>query len=154
MSDMSISIKNNQKLFKIDLNRIRKSLKRLLNELHCDDDTDIDILFVNDNQIKKLNNNYLNRNNPTNVISFAMTEGEYGDINPRILGDIVISVETAFRDASISHIELMDEVEFLIIHGLLHLLGYNHENPDDEKAMAMNVRERELFFLLRHYPLD
>jgi probable rRNA maturation factor len=150
---MSISIKNNQKLFKIDLNRTRKSLKKLLNELHCDD-TDIDILFVDDTQIKKLNNHYLKRNNPTNVISFAMTEGEFGEINPRILGDIAISVETAFRDASISHIDLMDEVEFLIIHGLLHLLGYDHENTDDEKAMAMNVRERDLFFLLRHYRLD
>jgi probable rRNA maturation factor len=150
---MSISIRNKQKSFKIDLNRTRKSLKKLLHELHCDD-TDINILFVDDNQIKKLNNNYLKRNNPTNVLSFAMTEGEFGDINPRILGDIVISVETAFRDASISHIDLMDEVEFLIIHGLLHLLGYNHENTDDDKAMAMKVCERDLFFLLRHYHLD
>ena len=150
---MPVSIRNHQKLFKIDLSRIRKSLKRLLKELNCDDRA-IGLLLVDDNEIQKLNNAYLNRNKPTNVLSFAMTEGEFGNINPQILGDIVISVETASRDALISHIDLMDELEFLIIHGLLHLLGYDHENTSAEKAMEMNGRERELFFLLRGYYLD
>ncbi len=83
-----------------------------------------------------------------------MTEGEFGNINPKILGDIVISVETASRDASTGQIDLMDELDFLLIHGLLHLLGYNHENTSAEKSREMNARERELFFLLRHYHLD
>jgi probable rRNA maturation factor len=48
----------------------------------------------------------------------------------------------------------MDEVEFLVIHGLLHLMGYNHENIDAAEAEKMKSRERELFFLLRHYELD
>ena len=108
-------------------------MKRLLKELNCDDRA-IGLLLVDDNEIQKLNNAYLNRNKPTNVLSFAMTEGEFGNINPQILGDIVISVETASRDAVISHIDLMDELEFLIIHGLLHLLGYDHENTSAEKA--------------------
>jgi probable rRNA maturation factor len=150
---MPISIKNHQKLFKVGLNRIRKSLKRLLRELNFDESA-VSLLLIDDNEIQKLNNAYLNRNNPTNVLSFAMTEGEFGNINPQILGDIVISVETASRDALISHIDLMDELEFLIIHGLLHLIGYNHENTTAEKATEMNVRERELFFLLRGYYFD
>jgi probable rRNA maturation factor len=150
---MPVSIKNRQKLFKIDLNRIRRSMKKLLKELHCDD-SEVGLLLVDDNYIKILNSAYLNRNNPTNVLSFAMTEGEFGNINPQILGDIVISVETASRDALISHIDLMEELEFLIIHGLLHLIGYNHENTSAEKAMEMNDCERELFFLLRGYYFD
>jgi probable rRNA maturation factor len=149
---MSVSIENHQKLFKIDVSRLRKSLKRLLRELDCEDKT-IDLLFVDDKEIQNLNNAYLNRNNPTNVLSFGMTEGEFGNINPQILGDIVISVETASRQALISHIDLIDELEFLIIHGLLHLCGYNHENTSVEKAIEMNCRERELFFLLRGYYL-
>lgn len=149
---MSVSIKNNQKLFKVDLNRLRRCVKRLLKELHCDE-KEIVLLLVDDNQIKKLNNAYLNRNCPTNVISFAMTEGEFGNINPQLLGDIVISVETASHDASTVHIDLMEEMEFLLIHGLLHLLGYNHENTSAEKAREMKDRARELFFLLRHYHL-
>jgi probable rRNA maturation factor len=150
---MPVLIKNRQKLFKVDLNRIRRSMKKLLKELHCDD-REIGLLLVDDNQIKKLNSAYLNRNNPTNVLSFAMTEGEFGNINPQILGDIVISVETASRDALISHLDLMEELEFLIIHGLLHLIGYNHENTSAEKAMEMNDCEQELFFLLKGYYFD
>ncbi len=153
MPNMPVSIHNHQKQFKIDLSRLRKSLKRLLRELNCDNMA-IDLLLVDDKEIQKLNNAYLNRNHPTNVLSFAMTEGEFGTINPQILGDIVISLETASRDTLNSHIDLMDELEFLIIHGLLHLVGYNHENTSVEKATNMNARERELFFLLRGYYLD
>jgi probable rRNA maturation factor len=150
---MPVSIENRQTQFNIDLNRVRRSMKTLLQELHCGD-REIGLLLVDDNQIQKLNNNYLNRNFPTNVISFAMTEGEFGNINPQILGDIVISVETAYRDASTGQIDLMAELDFLLIHGLLHLLGYNHEDTSAEKTREMNAREQELFFLLRHYYLD
>ncbi len=150
---MAFTLKNRQTLIKIDLNRIRQSMKKLQNELHCGD-REIGLLLVDDNQIQELNLQYLNRNCPTNVISFAMTEGEFGNINPLILGDIVISVETASRDASAGQIELMDELDFLLIHGLLHLIGYNHEGTSAEKTKEMNDREQELFFLLRHYHLD
>ena len=150
---MPASIENRQTLFSIDLNRVRRSMKILLNELHCSD-KEIDLLLVDDNQIQKLNNEYLNRNSSTNVISFAMTEGEFGNINPQILGDIVISVETASRDASNSQIDLLDELDFLIIHGILHLLGYDHEATSVEKTRKMNTREQELFFFLRQYHLD
>ncbi len=153
LPDMSVSIRNLQILFDIDLRRVRRSMKILLKELHCGD-REIGLLLVDDNQIRKFNNDYLNRNFATNVISFSMTEGEFGNINPQILGDIVISVETAYRDASNSQIDLMDELDFLIIHGLLHLLGYNHEATSAEKTREMNTREQELFFLLRHYRLD
>lgn len=150
---MPVTIHNHQKLFKIDLRRIRKSLKRLLKELKCDD-REIGLLLVDDKEILKLNNAYLNRNKPTNVLSFAMTEGEFGNVNPQILGDIVISVQTAYRDAMLGHIDLMDELEFLVIHGLLHLLGHDHVNTSVEKAEEMTSCERELFYLLRGYYLD
>lgn len=150
---MPISITNQQKLYKIDSRRLRKSLKKLLTELKCQEKT-ICLLLVDDKEIQRLNNIYLKRNRATNVLSFAMTEGEFGNINPQFLGDIVISVETASRDALISHLDLMDELEFLLIHGLLHLLGYDHEKTSVERAMQMNGRERDLFFRLRGYYLD
>ena len=71
-----------------------------------------------------------------------------------LLGDIIISAETAARDALAGGLHLMDEMEFLLIHGLLHLLGYDHENTDQEDAERMKRKERELFYLLRHYHLD
>ena len=150
---MPVTIDNAQKLFKVDIRRIRRSVVALLKELECDD-REINLVLVDDDEIRKLNSAYLNRNKPTNVLSFAMTEGQFGNINPQILGDIVISLQTAYRDAVGGHIDPLDEVEFLIIHGLLHLLGYDHEDVSAERAAEMHRRERELFHLLRGYYLD
>jgi probable rRNA maturation factor len=149
---MSIAIENRQKKVKLDLKRMRRSLKRLMKELCCEDG-DLSLLLVDDDQIQEINRTYLKRDRSTNVISFSMTEGEFAAINPRLLGDIVLSVETAARDAATSCIDLMDEVEFLLIHGLLHLLGYEHENATSAEARKMKTRERELFLMMRHYPL-
>ncbi|MCX5822762.1 MAG: rRNA maturation RNase YbeY [Deltaproteobacteria bacterium] len=150
---MSISIQNRQKLLTVDLGRVRRSLKRLLKELGFRD-SEVSLLLVDDDQIREINKNYLQRDRPTNVISFAMTEGAFGDVHPEILGDIILSVETAARDAMACEIDFMDEVEFLLIHGLLHLLGYNHENVESRESKKMKKLERELFFLRRHYHLD
>jgi len=150
---MSISIQNRQKLLTVDVGRVRRSLKRLLKELGFKD-SEVSLLLVDDDQIREINMNYLQRDRPTNVISFAMTEGAFGDVHPEILGDIILSVETAARDAMACDIDFMDEVEFLLIHGLLHLLGYNHENVESNEAKKMKKLERELFFLRRHYHLD
>lgn len=150
---MSIAIKNRQKKFKLDLRRMRTSLKLLMKELCCED-SELSVLLVDDDQIRVINRTYLNRDRATNVIAFAMTEGDFGAINPDLLGDIVLSVETAARDAVTGCLDLMDEVEFLLIHGLLHLLGYDHENAATDEAGKMKTRERELFFMLRSYPLS
>ncbi len=150
---MSISIQNRQKQQKVDVGRVRRGLKRLLKDLDCEG-SEISLLLVDDDQIREINKNYLKRDRPTNVISFAMTEGAFGDVHPEILGDIILSVETAARDALTGHLDFMDEVEFLLIHGLLHLLGYNHDNVGSDEAEKMKTREGELFFRLRHYDLD
>jgi len=149
---MSIAIENRQKKFKLDSRRIRRSLKRLMKELCCEDG-ELSLLLVDDDQIREINRMYLQRDHSTNVISFSMREGEFGAINPRLLGDIALSVETAARDAAAGGIDLMDEVEFLLIHGLLHLLGYEHENATSAESRKMKTRERELFFILRGYPI-
>jgi len=150
---MSISIQNRQKRQRVDIGRMRRHLKRLLNEFNLKE-AEISILLVDDDQIRKINMTYLNRDRPTNVISFSMVEGSYGHIHPEILGDIIISTETAARDALAGQIDFMDEMEFLMIHGLLHLIGYNHENTSAAESEKMKIRERELFFMLRHYDLE
>lgn len=150
---MPVSIQNRQKLLTVDLARVRRSLKRLMKELDVSN-CEVSLLLVDDDQIQEINKNYLQRDRPTNVISFAMTDGAFGDLHPEILGDIILSVETAARDAIACDIDFMDEVEFLLIHGLLHLLGYNHENVENQEAEKMKKRERELFYLRRHYHLD
>lgn len=148
-----ISIQNRQKKHKVDTARLRRSLKRLLQELDCRD-CEVSLLLVDDDQIREINRSYLERDRSTNVISFSMKEGLFGHIHPEILGDIILSTETAARDALAGHLDFMDEIEYLLIHGLLHLIGYNHENTDVDEAERMKNRERELFFMLRHYDLD
>ncbi|MBM4315101.1 MAG: rRNA maturation RNase YbeY [Deltaproteobacteria bacterium] len=150
---MPIAIENRQKKISLDSRRIRRSLKRLMNELGCED-RELSLVLVDDEQIREINRTYLNRDRSTNVISFSMGEGEFGTINPRLLGDIVLSAETAARDAAAAGIDQMDEVEFLLIHGLLHLIGYEHENTTPGESRRMKTRERELFFNLRGYPIN
>jgi probable rRNA maturation factor len=150
---MSISIQNQQKTHRIDTGRLRRSLKRLLKKLDRKD-CEISVVLIDDDRIRAMNKTYLNRDRTTNVISFPMAESSYGNVNPEILGDIIISTETAARDALCGRMDIMDELEFLLIHGLLHLMGYNHENTSAEKAEEMNKRERELFYMLRHYDLE
>ncbi|MCE5282973.1 MAG: rRNA maturation RNase YbeY [Deltaproteobacteria bacterium] len=147
---MSISIQNRQDKIKVDLARLRRSLKTLLAAMNHQAG-ELSLVLVDDAQIRETNRTYLERDRPTNVISFSMKEGEFGHINPNVLGDIVISVETASRDAQAGNIDFMDEMEFLLIHGLLHLLGYNHEEVGPDKSREMKDKEQELFYRLRQY---
>jgi len=82
-----------------------------------------------------------------------MLEGEFGNINPHVLGDIVISVDTALKDARMEGLDFDDEVDYLLIHGILHLTGYDHEVSEPE-AVKMKEKEREIFFDIKGYLID
>ena len=99
--------------------------------------------------IRDINRDYLGKDCPTNVISFAMQEGEGVGIQPDLLGDVVISAETAARDAAEANSTFEAELYFLLLHGILHLLGYDHERGTRAEARRMEEREREVFALLR-----
>ena len=144
---MKIQIENNQNKIKIDKRKIRSTTIKLLKHLDCAD-KEISLSFVNDETIQQLNNQYLHKDKPTNVLSFSLQEGEFNNINPHVLGDIVISLDTAQKDASKSGLSLEQEIDFLIIHGLLHLLGYNHEKTTKEETKKMQRKEKDLFRLL------
>lgn len=148
-----IYIENRQETINVNIEQIKQSLNAILNILECQN-KEISLLFVNDEQIIRINRDYMGRNCPTNVISFSMSEGEFGEINPDILGDIVISVETALRNANEENIDFEDEVEFLLIHGLLHLLGYNHENTSKNEAEIMHKKEQDIFCQLKGYLIE
>ncbi len=145
---MSILIEDRQKKINVDFRRVKQVLSKIMNYLDCKD-KEISLLFVDNNEIRKINKRYLNLDYSTNVITFSLTEGEFGNINPKILGDIVISVEKALKDAEEAGIELNDELEFLMIHGMLHLLNYNHENTSEDEAQKMERKEQEIFSILK-----
>lgn len=107
------------------------------------------MLIVDDAQIREINRDYLDRDRPTNVISFAMQEGEGSGVHPDVLGDVVISADTCARHAEEAGIAFEEELFFLLLHGILHLLGYDHERGSEEDARVMEQREEEIFALIR-----
>ncbi|MEA2014310.1 MAG: rRNA maturation RNase YbeY, partial [Thermodesulfobacteriota bacterium] len=145
---MKILATNMQTRVDVDLPRTEHSLSRILSVLE-NEDSEISLTLLDDEGITKINSQYLSRDYPTNVIAFSMTEGEFGDINPNILGDVIISAETALRDAKTGGISLEDEIDYLMIHGILHLLGYDHKLP--EETEEMKEKEKEIFFALKKY---
>ena len=108
---------------------------------------EVSIVIVDDEEITRLNRQYFQRNRPTNVISFPMAAGDPTAINPHLLGDVVISAKTAERQAEAVKGETDEEILFLLIHGILHLVGYDHEGKKD-KRLEMEAKERELFSML------
>jgi probable rRNA maturation factor len=98
---------------------------------------------VSDRKIRKLNRDYRGLDRPTDVLAFPMREGEDTVINPGILGDIVISVDTAFQQGKEIGWGLEKEIYKLLIHGLLHLIGYDHET-DPAQAEQMRRKEDEI----------
>jgi len=148
---MKILATNKQTVIDIDLPRIKRSSVKILRILESED-SELSLTFVDNAGIADINRQYLGRNYPTNVIAFSMNEGEFGDVNPDILGDIIISTETALRDAEAGDLSLEDELDYLIIHGVLHLLGYDHELPGEAKKMK--EKEKETFFALKKYHVE
>jgi len=126
---------------------VRKIARETLNALGSPDG-ELSLSLVDDTEITELNQHYLLRDRPTDVLAFPMREGSFSNINPQLLGDIVISLETAQRQAAKRKHSLAEEVAVLIIHGILHLFGYNHETPDRE-AKTMRKKERELCRLVQ-----
>jgi probable rRNA maturation factor len=100
---------------------------------------EVGLTLTDDAEIHVLNRGYRRKDRPTDVLAFAMREGEGGHLHPGVLGDVVISLDTAARQARRG---LAAEVEFLWSHGLCHLLGYDHRT--DREEATMNARMRAL----------
>lgn len=116
--------------------------ERILSDLECHE-SELSILLVDDDEMTQLNRQYLSRDHPTNVLAFPMREGENKHMHPTLLGDVVISAETAEREACQRGVTLEEEMALLLVHGILHLLGYEHENTPEEAA-TMEAKEQEV----------
>jgi len=112
------------------------------------DDAELSILFTDDKHISRLNSQYLGRDGPTNVLAFPMTYGTPPDIESPMLGDVVVSVDTAIRESDEMGEPLTDTIFRLLVHGTLHLLHYDHEGSLEE-AKRMEKEEGRLFALIR-----
>ena len=145
---LKVSIKNNQNSVKIPSGirlLIRRCCHAVLISEGFTENAEVSVSFVSNQEIRSLNKAYRNKDSVTDVLSFPLT-GEDGtreidtETGNVLLGDVVISIETAVKQANIYGHSLSREIGFLTVHSMLHLLGYDHEkSPLDERIM----REKE-----------
>ncbi len=147
MAKLKVYVKNNQTEVKVPVGirlLIRRSCQAVLASEHFDRDAEVSVSFVSNAEIQSLNKNYRNKDAVTDVLSFPLLSDGADSINNEtgfvILGDVVISLETAMKQANIYGHSLEREIGFLTVHSMMHLLGYDHEtSPLDERKM----REKE-----------
>ena len=144
---MAVLIDNRQNNPSIRTRKIRPKAQAVLDALGSPD-AELSVVLVDDAFIADLNRNYLQREGPTNVIAFPMQEGEFSQLSPQLLGDVVISVDTAEREARESGIDFETRLDELLIHGILHLFGYDHET-DEGQARIMEAKSADMLRMLR-----
>lgn len=147
MAKLKVYIRNNQNVVKVPVGirlLIRRCCQAVLTTENFNRNTEVSVSFVDNKEIRNLNRIYRDKDKSTDVLSFPLGEnGEY-DVNAEtgyvMLGDVVISLETAVKQAEMFGHSLEREVGFLTVHSMLHLLGYDHETSSlDERIM----REKE-----------
>ncbi|WNS81924.1 rRNA maturation RNase YbeY [Domibacillus sp. DTU_2020_1001157_1_SI_ALB_TIR_016] len=138
-----------------ETNKLEEGVEKLAEELlqlaaekeAVPDGSEVSVTFVTNERIQEINRDYRDKDAPTDVISFALEEmGEdevtiTGTDMPRILGDIIISIDRAKEQAEEYGHSFERELGFLTVHGFLHLLGYDHMNEQDEKEMISRQKD-------------
>ena len=143
---MEVLISNRQKKVKLNKKRLQIIAEEIMKFEELPDNTELSLVLCDDDFIQKLNHEYLGKNRPTDVLSFPLEEDDF-DSEIRLLGDVVISIETASHQAQKMRHSVGLEVVFLLIHGFLHLVGYDHAQGKAE-MLRMKTREELICRLL------
>lgn len=118
----------------LDRRSLRARAERMLEDLGVSE-SELSVLLTDDAHIETLNRRHRNKAKPTDVLAFPMDAEPGPDGAPRLLGDVVVSLDTALRQARARRRPLIVEVTHLMAHGLLHLLGYDHRTDAEERRM-------------------
>ena len=144
---VKVNITNTQKNIVLPVGTkllVRKACIATLVEENFPDNAEVDVTFVNDEQIKEYNKQFRDIDKSTDVLSFPLGQDGIYDTNPetnnKMLGDVVISIEHALAQADLFGHGLRREIGYLTVHSMLHLLGYDHVNGGVEKTV---MREKE-----------
>lgn len=119
---------------------IKRWAEKMLAELKLWE-SELSILITDDAEIRELNHQYRDIDSPTDVLAFPMGEGEGAELAGPLLGDIVISAETARQQAIQFGRELPEEIRMLLAHGLLHLIGWDHQTDEEDRLMRARTSE-------------
>lgn len=127
---------NRQRKIKVNLSILKDFAEEVNPQIAETEKRSFDVAFISDAKMRELNKNFRGKNKTTDVLSFPFEADEF-DQTDDFLGDIIISAEQAERQATENNLDLVTEIKQLILHGILHLCGYDHETDDGE----MNERE-------------
>lgn len=150
-----IRVTNTSRNTTFDVEVVHSAVRATL-KAHDAEPCEVSVLLTDDTDMRQLNREYRGIDAPTDVLAFSMREGEDGDVNPSLLGDLVISLETATRQASTTDGlsggcgDLKTETALLTVHGMLHLLGYDHQTQGEAKIMFEKQERifRSLFLVI------
>ncbi len=143
---MPVSVRNLQTRIRVELPRLRSLARRTLSALGRGD-REVHVTVVDDRRIRGLNSRYLGKRTPTDVLAFDLESPGPA----RLLGEVVISAESAARQSRRLGVPLALELDLLLVHGLLHLVGY--DDHDRLEARLMHERERDLLSRGRRRPV-
>jgi len=147
---MTIEI-NNESTIDIDEARVLRLAEYVLGALHVSADAELSIILVDEGAMEALHVQWMDEPGPTDVLSFPMDELRPGTEDvptpPGLLGDIVLCPQVAETQAQAAGHSTLDELLLLTTHGLLHLLGFDHAEPDEEREMFGLQRELLLGFV-------
>ena len=142
---IQIAIQNRQRALAIRTAIVKRCVQQIMIYLGCAD-KELSVVFANDRLIRELNRVYRNQDRPTNVLAFPQFSTPHSGPAVALLGDVVVSLPTAAREARDLHQSLEERVTYLLLHGILHLLGYDHDRSTAERC-RMEALEEEV---LRH----
>jgi rRNA maturation RNase YbeY len=158
---MPVHMQSQVRRITFDQARLERSTRAILDDVG-EASAELGILFVGDQRMRSLNRRYRGNDRTTDVLAFAMREartlhalrraqGRPALLTPDLLGDVVISVPTAWRQAIEAGRSLNEELTCLLVHGILHLCGYDHERSEKE-ARRMHRRERMILRSIARAP--
>ncbi|MBC8527586.1 MAG: rRNA maturation RNase YbeY [Candidatus Cloacimonetes bacterium] len=138
---------NNQQIISLEKSNINvKRLKSIINLIFQNEnispDSRLSIIITNNKNLQELNKEYKNLNNPTDVLSFQFDKDGFPN-TISILGDVYISLDKAKEQSKYYDVSLQNEVERLMIHGILHLIGYTH----NKKKKAKEMEEKTKYYI-------
>ena len=139
---MPVAVTNRQRQMAVKTPFVKKQAQRMMAYLGCSD-RELSVVFVHDEGMRLLNRDYRGKDRSTNVLAFPQCETYPGEPPTGMLGDVVIALPTAAQEARDLGQPLEERVVFLLAHGLLHLLGYDHVGADSQR-LCMERREQEI----------
>lgn len=144
---MPIRIQNRQRAVRLPTPAITKRVEQIMAYLDCAEH-ELSLVFANEAMMRALNRTYRQRDYPTNVLAFPQRTTAAQEPISLVLGDVVVAPAVAAREAEAAGQTLEERVVYLILHGVLHLLGYDHEGSSGQRR-RMEKREQEILAYLR-----